>query len=248
MRLRLLSDLHLEFGTLDLPPAPADVVVLAGDIHVGTHGLTWMQSQFPGQPVLYVPGNHEYYHHRLPELTAQLRSEADGTNVQVLENSSFDLNGVRFLGCTLWTDFMLGIDPEAAMNYAERAMNDFCLIHRSPTGAPLRARDTWHLHAHSVAWLAQELSRHDPVRTVVITHHAPSARSEAPFHAGSPLTPAFASDLDGLVEGRGPALWIHGHTHYNVDYRLGPTRILTNQRGYPSQVCAGFDPGLVVEI
>jgi Icc-related predicted phosphoesterase len=85
-------------------------------------------------------------------------------------------------------------------------------------------------------------------RTIVVTHHAPSARSEAPYHADSPLKAAFASNLDSLVEQSGVSLWIHGHTHYNGDYMIGSTRVLTNQRGYPDERCKRFNPSLVVEI
>jgi len=104
------------------------------------------------------------------------------------------------------------------------------------------------LHSESVTWLRAALARCDRARTLVVTHHAPSLRSEAPYHANSPLNPAFVSNLDSLITQSGVPLWIHGHTHYNVDYVIGSTRVLTNQRGYPDQLCAGFDPGLVVEI
>jgi hypothetical protein len=83
---------------------------------------------------------------------------------------------------------------------------------------------------------------------VVVTHHGPSVRSIPPYHAGSPLNPAFVSKLDALVESSGVPLWVHGHTHYNVDYKIGSTRVLTNQRGYPDERAVGFDPGLVVEL
>ena len=80
------------------------------------------------------------------------------------------------------------------------------------------------------------------------SHHAPSPRSEPPYLVNSPLKPAFASNLDELVEESGVPLWIHGHTHYNVDYVIGSTRVLTNQLGYPDQLCKGFDPSLIVEV
>jgi Icc-related predicted phosphoesterase len=92
------------------------------------------------------------------------------------------------------------------------------------------------------------LARCNPARTIVVTHHAPSARSEAPFHKNSPLRAAFASELDELVATSGVPLWIHGHTHYNANYAIGSTRVLTNQRGYPDEPCTGFDPGLIVEV
>ena len=71
---------------------------------------------------------------------------------------------------------------------------------------------------------------------------------EAPYHLMSPLSPAFASDLNALIGESGIPLWIHGHTHYNVDHRIGSTRILTNQRGYPGEPCKGFDPEMVIEL
>ena len=88
----------------------------------------------------------------------------------------------------------------------------------------------------------------DPARTIVVTHHAPSPRSIPPHHAGNPLNAAFVSNLDGLIERARVPLWIHGHTHHNVDYVVGSTRVLSNQRGYPDERLAGFDPALVVEV
>lgn len=101
MRLHILSDLHLEFKTLKIPTTAADVVILAGDVHVGNQGLDWIKRNFPHQPVVYVLGNHEYYRHALPELTETLRRETKGTNIHVLENSSCEYNGFTILGCCL---------------------------------------------------------------------------------------------------------------------------------------------------
>jgi predicted phosphodiesterase len=248
MRLHILSDLHLEFGAAEIPATDADVVVLAGDIHLGRQGRQWARNQFPGKPVVYVLGNHEFYHHSLPELTETLKRETDGSNIHLLENSAMEINGYPFLGCTLWTDFRLSHDPEAAMKVAEEIMSDYHIIEFNSESRVLRARDTARLHSESVAWLRSALAKSDRARTIVVTHHAPSARSEAPFQMESPLKAAFASGLDSLVEQSGVPLWIHGHTHYNVDYVIGSTRVLTNQRGYPEELCKGFDSSLIVEI
>ncbi len=248
MRLHILCDLHLEFGSAKIPLTEADVIVLAGDIHLGREGRKWARSRFPDKPIIYVLGNHEFYRHSLPELTETLKRETDGSHIHLLENSSVEINGHTFLGCTLWTDFQLSPDPEGAMQAAEGIMSDYSIIEFSPERRVLRARDTARLHAKSVTWLRRALAKCDRARTIVVTHHAPSDRSEAPYHANSPLKPAFASDLDSLVEQSGVPLWIHGHTHYNVDYVIGSTRVLTNQRGYPDELCKGFDPSLVVEV
>ncbi|PYJ96554.1 MAG: phosphoesterase [Verrucomicrobia bacterium] len=247
MRLHILGDLHLEFGTAKVPVTDADVVVLAGDIHLGREGRKWARGHFQDKPVVYVLGNHEFYRHSLPDLTEALKRETDGSHIHLLENSAVEIDGYTFLGCTLWTDFQLAPDPEAAMQAAEAIMSDYSIIQFNLEGRALRARDTARLHAESVAWLRSKLAKCDRAHTIVVTHHAPSPRSEAPYHANSPLKPAFASDLDELVEESHVPLWIHGHTHYNVDYVIGSTRVLTNQRGYPDHLCQDFDPSLVVE-
>jgi len=248
MRLHILGDLHLEFAPVNIPPTDANVVVLAGDIHLGRAGRRWARGQFRGKPVIYVLGNHEFYRHSLPELTETLKRETDGSDVHLLENRAVEIEGYTFLGCTLWTDFQLSPDPDAAMRAAEEIMSDYSIIEFGPERRVLRAQDTARLHAESVAWLQSSLLNCDRTSTIVVTHHAPSPRSEAPYHANSPLKPAFASKLDSLIEQSGVPLWIHGHTHYNVNYKIGSTRVLTNQRGYPDQLCKGFDPSLVVEI
>jgi len=248
MRLHILSDLHLEFDPTEIPATGADVVVLAGDIHLGREGRRWAGKQFPDRPVVYVMGNHEFYKHSLPGLTALLKNETDGSQICLLENDAVEINGYTFLGCTLWTDFQLSGNPASAMRIAEETMSDFHVVWFDRENRRLAARDTVRLHSESVAWLRQQLSKGNRARTVVITHHAPSGRAEAPDHANSPLKPAFASNLDSLVEQSGVPLWIYGHTHYNADFAIGSTRVLTNQRGYPDQLCDGFDPSLVVEI
>jgi len=248
MRLHIFSDLHIEFAAWKPNRPAADVIIAAGDIEKGLNGLNWLQQHFPRQPVVYVTGNHEYYRHALPKLTEEIRRAAAGTNIHPLENAAVEIEGYTILGCTLWTSFLVGPDLEAAMRYAEAGMNDFRLIRNSAEQRVLRAQDTARLHQESVLWLKHELMQHDPARTIVVTHHAPSRKSEAPYHANSPLNPAFTSDLDALIESSGIPLWVHGHTHYNVDYVIGSTRVLSNQRGYPGAKCQGFDGGKVVEL
>ena len=109
MRLHILSDLHLEFGQVDIPPTEADVVVMAGDIHLGPNGCRWARKQFPDQPVIYVPGNHEYYHHSLPELVAGTIEEAEMEGAAPClccwKMMRWKSAGLRFLGCTIVDGF-----------------------------------------------------------------------------------------------------------------------------------------------
>ena len=104
MKIHILCDLHVEFGDFVPPVVGADVVVLAGDIHVKRHGLQWIFKQNFEVPVLYVLGNHEFYRANFPSLIDQLKVAAEGTNVRVLENDSVEIGGYRFFGCTVWSD------------------------------------------------------------------------------------------------------------------------------------------------
>jgi predicted phosphodiesterase len=246
VKLQILSDLHLEMGDHAPVQTDADVVVLGGDVHVGRRGVGWIKKHFSGKPVIYVAGNHEFYGNSVPGLFNELRSAVEGSNICVLENESVDIDGYRFLGCTLWTDFQAWHNPAAAMLAAQKGISDFNVIRgREDWFSP---KDSVELHRQSLGWLKEELKRHPAEKTVVITHHAPSEKSTPPQHAGEILNTAFVSALDDFVWESGVPLWIHGHTHHCVDYKIGKTRIFSNQRGYPGEPDPEFKPDVVIEV
>lgn len=252
MRLHILSDLHHEHGTRPLQPADADVLVLAGDIGTGTRGLDSvadLRSSY--RAAIYVAGNHEYYGHALPRLVEKLRQRGRELDIHLLHDEAITIDGVHFLGCTLWTDFEVGapeVSRAAAIAAAESSMADFGSIRVSPAYRRLRSSDLLQMHHASRAWLDTELAERTDAPCVVITHHAPLSHSIAPRHRDSPLNGAFASDLQELIARHDIELWIHGHTHHCVDYELGGTRIVSNQRGYPGEDTGPFDPQFVVDI
>lgn len=255
MMLLVLSDLHLELGYSFAMPEGVDydAVVLAGDIHSPGHkAVHWAQleSTFGGRPVVYVPGNHEFYGvHSLGHELAEMKRAAEGSNVHILDRGDVVIDGVRFLGCMLWTDFQLQMrcgdvvdtNVHLALEEANRGLNDFRLIqllapamreHRSREFRRLlRAEDTLAMHWVDRDWLRRELTKPFDGPTVVVTHHAPSQGSVAAKYAGDRLTPAFVSDLPDEFFGV-PALWLHGHTHTPADYRRGDCRVVSNPRGY----------------
>lgn len=264
IRLAVLSDLHLEEN--DPPPAAAgtaaDVVVLAGDIAPGLAGVRWAERTF-SSPVVYVPGNHEYYGWDAAELSAGFAAAAAGP-VTVLDRScrviERDGHRLRFLGCTLWTDFRAalpyGVPVEDAMDQVARRMQDVKRI--TVGGRPLTSADVAAWHARDVDWLRRGLAEPFDGTTVVVTHHAPSPRSRHPAYPPDAVLAYFVSDLHELIRTYAPELWIHGHTHHCVDYRLGGTRVLSNQLGRPKRTSPGkaaylararpFDPRLVIEV
>jgi len=247
VKLYVVSDLHTEYSDFDVPGIAADVVVLAGDIGVGTAGIDWAARQFRKLPVIYVPGNHEYYHHDIG-ITQQLRSAAPA-NVHVLDQDACEIDGVRFLGATLWTDFRLYGEGEAwiARQEAGRLIDDFTSIRNGDR--QFTPEDSARLHETGKAWLVGELGKRFNGKTVVVTHHLPATPSIASRFSNDPLNPAFASRLEDVIETHRPALWIHGHTHVACDYEIFSTRVLCNPRGYPGESPdRGFLPGLVVEV
>lgn len=247
MKIQLFSDLHTEFAPFQPPATDADVLVLAGDVGTGLHGVELAREWSRRLPVVYVAGNHEFYREAIPRLCLKLHAAAEGRDVHVLENREVVLHGVRFLGCTLWTDFDLFGERVRSAAAAQAGMNDFRLIRKSPGYRRFLPGDARQLHTRSVAWLREALATPFEGATVVVTHHAPSIRSCAPEFRESPLTPAYASDLEWLLDGSA-ALWMHGHTHQCVDYSVNGTRVVANQRGYPDDPDTGFDPAFVVEV
>jgi predicted phosphodiesterase len=247
MKLHILSDLHTEFAGFVPPETDAEAVILAGDIGVGVEGVRWAARHYPVRPVIYVPGNHEFYGHDI-DLTAELESVAP-ENITVLSDDVFVLDGVRFLGSTLWTDFKLHGEGEAwfARKHAMRSVNDFVRIGQGRH--KFRPEDSVVLHDASRAWLVRQLEQDFDGPTVVITHHLPALKSIAPRYANDPLNPAFASRLEDMIERYQPTLWIHGHTHEPCDYELSRTRVVCNPRGYPGEYGhGGFKPDLTVVV
>lgn len=251
MKIRVLSDLHLEIHDWNPPEAEADVIVLAGDIHSGARGVEWARRQFPVTPVLYVPGNHEFYGRDVEETLSDLRRAGRRFGVDVLQGRGVAIGGIRFLGATLWTDFALhGADVHSiarAMSAAKYGMSDFRVI-RHATHGLFRPEHARALHLEQVSWIRERLADEFPGPTILVTHHLPHQRSIHRKYLGSSLNPSFASDLSDLL--RPPvAIWIHGHTHESCDYIEEGTRVICNPRGYgPFELNAAFDPILTIEI
>lgn len=249
MKILVLSDLHLEFGPLAITAGEADVVVLAGDIHLKTRGVEWTKETFKDRPVLMVFGNHEYYGDKYPKLLDKAKALVAGTNVHVLENDTIEIGGVHFFGCTLWTDFRLFGDPRLAGYFCQQEMTDFKKIRVAPRYSKLNPVDVAKIHEMSVSWLKEQLNLAENRKTVVITHHAPSARSLPTRPLGELTGAAYASNLEHIVESHNVSLWIHGHVHNNCDYNIGNTRVVCNPRGYyPDHLNSEFQPGWIVEI
>lgn len=247
MKLHILSDLHNEFSEYVPGPAArsADVVILAGDIDVGLRGLEWADKAF-SCPVLYVPGNHEFYHHHMEHMLETMRNYKSD-KVTLLDMNEVIISGVRFLGATTWTDFLATGDEAIASLSAKQRLHDFKYI--STGSGKIQPADMIKINSQAKSWLRSKLEERFSGKTVVITHHAPLMRSlEHSPHPKSHLEAAFANCWDDLFENEiGADLWIHGHTHINTNYVINKTCVISNQRGYPGEDTL-FNPDLVVDL
>jgi DNA repair exonuclease SbcCD nuclease subunit len=232
----------LEFGALEAPDNDADIVIAAGDIGISTQGVEWLKTF--NKPVVYIAGNHEFYTHEYQQTLQLIRKRCIGSNVHFLENDCFIFQGVRFLGCTLWTDLFIEGDKTAAA--LGKTLNDFRRIRFAEK--PFDEMQFSQLHQRSKTWLEQELAQPFSGKTVVVTHHAPSLWSwNDTAYALKKL--AYCNDMKPLLHEYEIAAWFHGHVHTQIDYRIAGARILCNPRGYAgTKVAPRFDQNRTVDI
>lgn len=264
MKIFIASDLHGEVWPHDYSvpkDLDFDVAVFAGDIHRGRESVRWIRNQRAlwHKPVMFVAGNHEYYRGILEDVAAEIRDAARDTDLYFLDADVVPvIDGVRFVGCTMWTDYKFEArDQAAGLRAAARMMNDRKYI-RTSDGAeiprPFEPIDAYKRHLAERRWLTDRLAEEHDGPTVCITHHAVHPGSlHAHYEDDEALNSSFISDLSAEIEQYQPALWIHGHVHDSHDYTVGQTRIVCNPHGYSRGGMAfenaeGFVPDLVVEI
>ena len=266
MKIQILSDVHNEFinNTLShsrsnssfeiwegiIPLTDADLIVLAGDMDVGTKGVEWAvnESVTLDKPIIYIAGNHEYYNREYYSTLKQMREIAADTNVHFLENDEIQIGEIRILDATLWTDYNVvpDLDAHQVMKECASALNDHRLIRISPDGdfTPSHAKK---IHTESVKWLKSKLNQKTEAKsTVVVTHHGPSSVCQHKKYPISSISGAFHSDLNELVSNAD--CWIYGHTHSNLDTIVNGCRVISNQPGYPNEIVPDFNSIKVVEV
>lgn len=238
--LALMSDLHLDFAPYEPGPVDADLIVAAGDLNESTNGsaIRWLQQRFPDQPVLFVPGNHDFFKGNVSSSIERWRHEAQGTNVHFLYNDVFWFQGVRFLGTSLWSDLASGgiVTQATLMKEVVHRISDFSHI-LNDDGRCWRVADMLRENRQAVEFLSRALEEEPEVPTVVVTHWGPHRGSMHPKYGDDPLNAYFINHLPHLVERT--MLWLHGHTHSGRDYEAGFVdglgRVICHPRGYPNE-------------
>lgn len=265
MKIALISDIHAEFYRNEpdwLPPLPEspDVLVLAGDIHVGKSVIYFVERvswALPNSHIIFIAGNHEFYRqNRIATLSAYRDAFSESARIHFLENDFVDINGIRFIGATLWTGFPLysaQFTSQQVMKYAKDTVSDFSLIaddsgdnvvNFSPEKSKL-------LFEESKAKIKRLLSDFDPKKCVVITHFPPVKLLRNSKFSIDKLSSYFTADCLDIIEVYQPAYWFYGHNHWSAITRIGDTTFVSNQVGYPNEHWKGgddFNPDLVIEI
>lgn len=279
MKLKLVSDLHLEFSDINIQnDKDYDVLILSGDIlvaddlhrhpeinynHLEIKELGHSQAraqrfrdflkrcsfQFPH--VIYVAGNHEFYHGKWVKTIQILRDEcAKFPNVYFLERDTKIIDDVVFVGGTLWTDMNKG-DP-LTLHAARDMLNDFKLIRNDDKGfTALKPMDTAIRHRETLGYFKEILKNNKDKKCVVVGHHTPSWQSCHEMYKDDRLMNAcYHSELsEFILDHPQIKLWTHGHTHHHFDYMIGDTRVVCNPRGYEGyEPDSGWDPDIMLEI
>lgn len=244
MRIHALSDLHVEFEGYMPAKVEADFVILAGDIHTKARASSWANEAF-GVPTVLVAGNHDAYGISLQGAHRKLKEHAQG-HVHVLERDVFIHGGVRFVGCTGWTDFRSFGHAQLNVSNAQTSMNDYRQIRLEPSFRRLRASDIQTIADESKQWLLEKVRTPFAGKTVVVTHHAPLLQLLPSWPDYGGLDAAYSNDWPEFL-GQQIDLWVFGHTHHAVDVEIGGVRFVSNPRGYPQEQ-TGFRADLVIEI
>ncbi len=271
MKISLASDVHLEFGDLDIVNTDnAEVLILSGDICVAADldmrdrrqtemGFARHRSErfheffercaanFPH--VIYVMGNHEYYHSDFATALGEMRRKlAHLPNLYILERELKVIGDVTFIGGTLWTD--MNNHDQLTLYHMRTRMNDFRVIQNSAVPVHFRTQEgefktrmakfspedsvTEHVKMKEYIQVVTAFLGQNPNKYVVVGHHAPSRKSTHEMYAHDTImNGAYSSDLDEFIQDRPQIkLWTHGHTHHEFDYMIGETRVVCNPRGY----------------
>lgn len=233
MKIQVISDIHIDLldkrtadlmiNRISLYAKDIDVLVIAGDLAEVRKPIfkeTVQKFCDKYKHVVFVPGNHEFWgaafieaFHELMEIASKIN------NFHGFYDDSIEIDNQRFIGGTMW----FGDTP--ATRIAQKTWSDFHEIKASK-------EVFWKLIHDASKYLDDNVKSTD----IVVTHHAPLYKSLNPHYFGINgllgVNAFYLNDKSKLISSAKPKLWIHGHTHYAVDYMAGETRVVSNPLGY----------------
>ena len=245
MNISVLSDLHREFWQVDIPYyTDSDVVVFPGDIATPIEKSMDFLIDYSNKrklPVIAALGNHDFYRSNYDSaLDYALERAKESSFLNLLENSSCIVGNVKFIGCTLWSDFSydtggnISIQEDNAY-IAQANVSDFYEIKFGKNDKRFSAMKCINLYNQSNHFLKEELSKGFPGKVIVVTHFGIDKKCSNSKHFDSHIQPYFISNVSEILNNYKIDYWIHGHTHFSNLFSIGNTKVISNQIGYPSE-------------
>lgn len=239
----IMSDLHLEHGNkIDIPVIDGvKFLILAGDIGSNQSHLEFIKDCASKYTVIYVLGNHEFYGFSLKEVRDFWKS-VKIDNFYFLDNSSVIIDGIEFIGSTLWVDFNRK-DPRTMMNAATE-IGDFRKIINKTADEYISADEVYAEFETAYSYLKDVIYEDNGLVKVLVTHYAFSHQSVHPSYrqreSDMQMNHYFTSNLDYFV-GNSLVKWaFHGHMHSSSDYMLGDVHVVCEPVGYPKAINPEF--------
>lgn len=246
MKIQLISDIHIEWGTKveDCVTPSADILIIAGDIDSGDLTTTLNKFGTMFKHVIAIMGNHDFYGHQISSRVAEVKAKLSD-NVHLLDREKVVIGGYTFVGCTLWSDFKE--HTWATMYSAKMGISDFYKI--KTVGGVFLPEHAYEAHVKDKQYIRTLLKEaEDLSKVVVITHFLPSLACIAPQWKGDSLNHYFTGQCDDLFEEFDVPLWLFGHSHGSMDLMINNTRVLSNCHGYPREQVKGFKKDLVIDL
>lgn len=205
--------------------------------------------------ILIISGNHEYYSVRnivsIGETDAMIEKIVSKyKNITYLNKSGLIIDGVKFIGCTLWSDV------SSIPDIAEKVMNDYKYIYvkknkknnkknknqdKSQNSSDekykrlLKASDVCEMNKECIEWIKHEINKFKETdkykKIIILTHHAPSFSM---LNKSDVYSPCYATNYNDIM-GKPVSIWISGHSHHSNHIRINNTLCVSNCMGYPGE-------------
>lgn len=254
----LVSDLHLEGSNMDFENPSWDCLIIAGDLSADLDMIEYFFSYKAPKdiPIIYVLGNHEYEGRSLDGAMIKIKKIiSEFKNVHLLDNESIVIDGVKFIGSTLWSNFELdGYDKrQENMDMARNGIVDFNKnYYKNENGEYVKwtPEKMAELNKEACRFLEFELKK-TPFNgiKIVVTHFAPHKNSVHPEYKNT-MSSYWVNNLENLMGFSD--YWVHGHTHNSFNYSVEGTKVICNPRGYSRMFNISgnknFDKSFTIEI
>jgi len=248
LKIQIMSDIHKDQrGDIPQFSREADAIVIAGDIANNGKGVDKFFNMVDNSvkvPVIVVLGNHDYYSYRYNSFVKAVEDYKEMaskySNIHILARETLEIDGVNFIGATLWTDY----DKGRGISTAISAMP--CFRYLRVDDRLVNYQDILDEYNKDVAFIGNSLS--NSLKNVVITHHVPTFNHIPNKYKNNRLNGSFCTNLDDFIMDNQPDVWVCGHTHTNFTGQMGECTLYCNPWGYSFEKQTGYLENFMIEV